>query len=91
MRKIPLLPLPEQHKISVADETENIIEQSLKQAQRLRQSILKKVFEDKLVPQDPSDEPADKLLERIKAEKARLGLEKKGRKKSRAEALNQTD
>jgi len=43
----------------------------LKKAERLRQSILKKAFEGKLVAQDPSDEPAEKLLERIKADKAK--------------------
>jgi len=42
---------------------------SLKQAERLRMSILKRAFEGKLVPQDPDDEPAEKLLERIKKEK----------------------
>lgn len=74
---IPLPPLAEQHRIveeierrfSVADEVDKAIDNSLKQAERLRQSILKQAFEGKLVPQDPNDEPAEKLLERIKAEK----------------------
>jgi type I restriction enzyme S subunit len=49
----------------------------------MRQSILKTAFEGKLVPQDPTDEPAEKLLERIKAEKAEKESETKGgRKKS---------
>jgi len=40
--------------------------------------VLAKAFRGELVPQDPNDEPAEKLLERIKAEKVRL--EKKGKK-----------
>jgi len=86
--RLPLPPLPEQHSIvqeierrfSVAEEVEKVVDQSLKQSERLRQSILKKAFEGKLVPQDPSDEPADKLLERIKAEKAKLEAEVKVKK-----------
>ncbi|MCL4547627.1 MAG: restriction endonuclease subunit S [Bacteroidetes bacterium] len=62
---------------SVADETEKIIDQSLKQAERLRQSILKDAFSGKLVPQDPSDPPASLLLEKIKAEKEKLAKEPK--------------
>jgi len=56
-------------RLSVCDKIEESIKQSLAQAEALRQSILKKAFEGKLVPQDPNDEPAAKLLERIKAEK----------------------
>ena len=55
--------------LSVADEVEKTITVELKRAEQLRQSILKKAFSGKLVPQDPNDEPASVLLERIKAEK----------------------
>jgi type I restriction enzyme S subunit len=53
---------------------------SLRQAETLRQSILKRAFEGKLVPQDSNDEPASILLERIKAEKSHHATEgKKGK------------
>ncbi len=56
---------------SIADNIEAIVENNLKRANRLRQSILKRAFEGRLVPQDPGDEPASALLERIKAERAK--------------------
>lgn len=57
-------------RLSVCDKLEDTITASLQQAEALRQSILKKAFEGKLVAQDPNDPPASELLEKIKAEKA---------------------
>jgi len=45
---------------------EQIIDENLNKSQALRQSILKKAFAGQLVPQDPNDEPAEELLERIR-------------------------
>ena len=75
-------------RLSECDNMEATIATSLQQAEALRQSILKKAFEGKLlndkeleaVRQDSTWEPAERLLERIRAEKAVLYSEKKGRK-----------
>ena len=46
-------------------------------AQQLKNSILQLAVQGKLVPQDPNDEPASALIERIRAKKERLIKEKK--------------
>ncbi|CCQ74232.1 restriction endonuclease subunit S [Magnetospira sp. QH-2] len=53
--------------------------EDLRRCDALRQSILKKAFSGQLVPQDPNDEPASVLLERIKAEKSAVKKAKKGK------------
>ena len=55
-------------------------------AQQLKNSILQEAIEGRLVPQDPNDEPASVLLEKIRKEKARLvkeGILKKSELKER--------
>lgn len=69
-------------RLSVCDKIEETIESSLQQAEALRLSIIKKAFEGKLVPQDPNDEPAEKLLERIRATKGNGKPEKKEKVKA---------
>lgn len=55
----------------------------LKRSETLRQSILKKAFSGQLVPQDPSDEPASKLLARIQAEKEFVNTQKTSKSNKR--------
>jgi len=77
---VPLPPFDEQKNIvtelerlfSIIFESESLIQREINRAQSLRQSILKRAFEGKLLLQNPNDEPAAVLLERIKAEKAKL-------------------
>jgi type I restriction enzyme S subunit len=75
---IPLPPADEQERItaeveerlSIIAAADTQVDADLKRAARLRQSILKRAFEGRLMPQDPTDEPADKLLARIRQEQA---------------------
>ncbi len=74
---IPIPPREEQDEIvqeietsfSIADAIANIVQASVDQTVALKSMILRAAFQGKLVPQDPNDEPASKLLERIKAER----------------------
>tara|TARA_B100001063_G_scaffold246769_1_gene287510 strand:+ start:239 stop:1612 length:1374 start_codon:yes stop_codon:yes gene_type:complete len=59
---------------ALADTLEKNLANAKQRVDNLTQSILAKAFRGELVPQDPNDEPADKLLARIKA--ARLEAEK---------------
>ena len=90
---VPLPPLEEQREIvrqigqlfALADELEAHYMKAKERINRLPQSVLAKAFRGELVPQDPDDEPAEKLLERIKEEKMRLETElKKNRSKNAA-------
>lgn len=74
---IPIPSLEEQNEIvnqldNLLDTNQMVFEQlevEIKKAYHLKSSILSKAFSGQLVPQDPNDEPASVLLERIKAEK----------------------
>ncbi|WP_199431193.1 restriction endonuclease subunit S [Qaidamihabitans albus] len=86
---IPLPPPEEQDRImyavrQLADSAERgliSIESARKAAEDVRRSLLAEAFAGKLVPQDPSDEPASVLLERIRNERAATLKTKRGRHK----------
>lgn len=75
---LPLPPLKEQARIvtelslrlSQADRLEALLISNLRRADRLRLSVLKRAFDGTLVPQDPNDEPASALLERVRQQRA---------------------
>lgn len=74
---VPLPPVSEQREIVVRLQKQfdlirdqaAAIEQAAKQSAAQRKNILKAAFRGQLVPQDPNDEPASVLLERIRAER----------------------
>ena len=91
--KIPLPPLAEQKRIVAkieellpkveeygkAQDALNKLNSEL--PERLKKSILQEAIEGRLVPQDPNDEPASMLLDKIREEKKRLFKEGKLKKK----------
>ena len=99
----PFPPLAEQYRIADAIDTMQpyadsyaIVESSLDKLnstfpERLKKSILQEAVQGKLVPQDPSDEPAEALLERIRAEKQRLVKEGKIKKEKHESIIFRRD
>jgi len=92
-QKIPLPPLAEQHRIVAKIEElmpkveeygkaqESLDKLNEELPERLKKSILQEAIEGRLVPQDPNDEPASVLLDKIRKEKASLVKEGKLKKK----------
>lgn len=72
--------------LSYIDELDDVLSNEVARNRALRQSILKKAFAGELVPQDPRDEPASALLERIRAEKAQSKKIRKPRTSSKKRA-----
>ncbi len=92
------VPLPSMSEISTlieavatylksANDQETAITTSLKQSAAQRKNILKTAFSGQLVPQDPNDEPAAVLLERIRAERAERDTVKKPRGRKSKETV----
>lgn len=81
---IPIPPIMEQREIisllelhhSLIDGMSGWIENNMRHLKTLKHQILQMTFEGKLVPQDPNDEPAEILLQKIKQEKERLQNQK---------------
>ena len=93
--EVPLPPLAEQRRIvsMVTAKLERVaevgacLETELHRIKSLDRAILAKAFRGELVPQDPSDEPADELLARVRADRAAPSTPR-GRKRAAEAALH---
>jgi type I restriction enzyme S subunit len=73
-----------ERQMSFVEACERMVDAGLKRSAALRRSVLKAAFEGRLVPQDPTDEPASVLLERIRAERAAAPRTKPRRVRTKA-------
>jgi len=93
---MPLPPLDEQDAVvqilsqafSTSEEQVLAIEHALNQSAAQRKNILKSAFSGQLVPQDPHDEPASVLLERIRADRAARGASSKPPRQRKSKPVN---
>ena len=96
---VPIPPIEEQQRIVERIEEIMLIADKYEKSQealdklnaqiydKLKKSVLQEAIQGKLVPQSPDDEPASVLLERIKAEKAKLFKEGKLKKKDLVDSV----
>ena len=85
---VPLAPAHEQrvilerleNQVELLDRQQQAVGIGLKQAAAQRKNILKAAFSGQLVPQDPNDEPASVLLERIRAERNQVPSKKRAQR-----------
>ena len=91
---LPLAPLEEQQEIlsqverlmMIADSIKNNYGEAMSEQTQLDQSILAKAFRGQLVPQDPTDEPASLLLDRIRTERETAAAAAKAAKTKQAKS-----
>ncbi|MFM0205066.1 hypothetical protein PQR53_35190 [Paraburkholderia fungorum] len=90
VRAVPIALAPSDEQVAIEttlqkaqlsiEEQLSAIDLSLRQSVAQRQNILRAAFSGQLVPQDPNDEPASVLLERIRADRAERSKQPKARK-----------
>jgi type I restriction enzyme S subunit len=89
---VPVPPLAEQEAIveriegqlSLLDNANSLSARALAKAAALRRSLLHRAFTGRLVPQDPDDEPASVLLDRIRAERGAQSVKPQRKRRARA-------
>lgn len=95
---LPLPPVAEQKRIaeevkrrfSIIEELETVVSTNLQRAENLRMKILQDAFEGKLIEQNPNDESASILLERIKIDRERYQAEFNNARRNKPKSMKQS-